>query len=67
VLSTTLHLGDNCENCGATARIHLQNPFGVRIEVVSQSRSDWIYCGGFVDSSGEVLQRHVLFERVSSS
>lgn len=70
-MDTILRLGDSCENCGRTVKEHLQNPFGIRLEVITVNEkshkmtSDYILCSEFVDN-GVSLDRAELFRRASA-
>lgn len=72
MVTTQLHLGDNCTECGSSVQVHLQNPFGIKVAVESFSapKNDWVtdyfFCREFVDEDGEVISRDELFRRASS-
>lgn len=68
-MRSTIFLGDPCDNCGESAQVHLQNPFGVRIAVLEpkSGKTDYIMCSSFIDRDGNVVSRDDLFNRVSRS
>lgn len=66
MVSTVLHLGDNCSNCGETVQTHLQNPFGIKMIVYGlQETPREVMCNNFVDKDGVSVSRNDLFERAS--
>lgn len=70
-MQSTIFLGDSCSRCGESAQTHLQNPFGVTIQIDTWSNrlnsyiSDRVSCNNFVDTNGDDVSRDMLFERVS--
>ena len=66
-MRSTIFLGDPCDNCGESAQVHLQNPFGVRIAVFDpkSGKTDYIMCSQFVDRNGITVSRDELFRRAS--
>lgn len=72
---------DSCYQCHGSASLHIKNPFGLYwsdfqsstgrvhrdwVDMMTEDKSQYNYCGDYVNVTGEILDHDMLFKYMSS-